>query len=171
MQGRFTFKRASMALTLLFGVAVTAKAQNKISQKKEVKSAAISEMINAHDFTFKAHTEIPLKGKSRQLAGHNDINIEKNYLISDLPYSGRVFAPSPSPIKAGLDFKSSMFTYVDKLDKNGRWEVAIKPKDNNAIQQLLFTIFNNGFATLRASFYLRDAITFKGYIEPEKEIK
>lgn len=171
MQGRFTFKRASMALTLLFGVAVTTKAQNKISQKKEIKSAAISEMIGAHEFIFKAHSEIPLKGKSRHLAGNNEMNIEKNYLISDLPYSGRVFAPTSSPINAGLDFKSSMFTYMDKLEKNGRWEVAIKPKDDNDIQQLLFTIFNNGFATLTASFYLRDAITFKGNIEPDKGSK
>lgn len=168
MQGRSTFKRASIVLTLLFGVAVTAKAQSRISQKKEIKFAAISEMIRSHEFIFKAHTEIPLKGKSRQLTGRNDINIDKNYLVSDLPYSGRVFAPPSSPIKAGLDFKSSMFTYMDKLEKNGHWEVAIKPKDDNNIQQLLFTIFDNGFATLKASFYLRDAITFKGEIEPDK---
>lgn len=171
MQGRFTFKRASIALTLLFGVAIAAKAQNKISRKKEVKSAAISKMIGAHEFIFKAHTEIPLKGKSRQLSGLNDINIDKNYLVSDLPYSGRVFAPTSSPIKEGLDFKSSMFTYMDELAKSGRWEVAIKPKDNNDIQQLLFTIFDNGSATLKASFYLRDAITFKGEIEPDKGSK
>lgn len=166
MQGRFTFKRASMALTLLFGIVITVEAQNKISKKNELRSANIPEMINEHEFIFKAHTEIPLKGKVTHLAGHYDMDIEKNHLVSDLPYSGRVFAPTSSPIKTELDFKSSMFTYTDKLDKNGHWEVAIKPKDNNGIQQLLFTIFNNGFATLTASFYLRDAITFKGNIEP-----
>ncbi|HUZ61808.1 MAG TPA: DUF4251 domain-containing protein [Hanamia sp.] len=171
MQGRFTLKWASVALMLLFGVAVTVKAQNKISVKKELRSASIPEMISAHEFIFKSYTAIPTKGKPRHLAGRYDINIKKNYLISDLPYFGRVYAPSPYPIKASLDFKSSLFTYLVKLGKNGRWEVTIKPEDNREIQQLFFTIFDDGFATLKASFYTRDAITFHGYIEPEKGSK
>ncbi|HTE29828.1 MAG TPA: DUF4251 domain-containing protein, partial [Chryseolinea sp.] len=63
-----------------------------------------------------------------------------------------------------INFTSVSFDYKYSQRKKG-WDLTIKPKDANGIQDLSFTIFDNGTASLRVNSINRQPISFNGYLE------
>jgi hypothetical protein len=73
------------------------------------------------------------------------------------------------PSKGGIQFTSTNFSYSVTSNKKDSWIVNITPKDYQAVQQLTFTIFGNGNASLNVTSTSRDPISFSGRIRKNKK--
>jgi hypothetical protein len=107
----------------------------------------------------------------RQLTSLYDITISKDSVLSYLPYFGRAYRAPYNPDEVGLKFTSTKFDYTKTPNKKEGWDILIKPKDNTEVQQLSFTIFDNGSASLQVLSANRDPISFQGYIRERKQKK
>jgi len=140
------------------------------SSKKTVSLNAddVKNMVNNKEFIFVADRVNPLRGRSRTLTSEYDVKINNDSLVSYLPYFGRAYQAPMDPSQGGIQFTSTSFSYeVNANGKNG-WDVIIKPKDYQDVQQLSFTIFDNGSATLNVVSTQKDPISFNGNVEPIK---
>jgi hypothetical protein len=141
------------------------------SSKKSVSltNADVSEMINNKSFTFVAEQVNPLRGRSRQLTSEYDVTLKNDSLVSYLPYFGRAYQAPMDPSKGGIQFTSTNFTYSANPNKKGSWIVNIIPKDYQAVQQMTFTIFENGNASLNVTSTSKDPISFNGHVRRNKK--
>lgn len=154
------FSVAAILLSLLFFQCSSSK-KNAAINADDVKN-----MINNKQFVFTATRVNPLRGRSRFLTSEYDVRINKDSLVSYLPYFGRAYQAPVDPSQGGIRFTSTQFSYeINDTGKNG-WDVMIKPQDNQDVQQLLFRIYGNGSATLNVISTQKDAISFDGNIEP-----
>ena len=124
----------------------------------------VSTMLNNKTFTFVAERVNPLRGRSRHLTSEYDVTVKNDSLVTYLPYFGRAYQAPMDPSEGGLQFTSTNFSYEVENNKN-HWQVVIRPKDQPGVQELLFTIFNNGNATLNVTSTHKDPIVFNGNIE------
>lgn len=140
------------------------------SSKKAVtlNESDVKNVIDSSSFTFVAERMNPLRGSTRTLTSYYDVTVKPDTLISFLPYFGRSFQAPVYPSKSPLDFHSYNFTYKVTEKSPDQWQVFITPKDRQEIQQLMFTIFSNGTATLNIVNTNRDAISFYGHIQRNK---
>ena len=134
------------------------------SHTEEKKQAIVSDQ-----WIFVAQSAIPQGGRSRMLTTRYEMRVSKDTIIAYLPYFGRSFSgagamTNPNP----LDFKSVDFS-INREEKNkGGWRVTVKPKDINAIQSMLFELYENGSANLNVTLTDRTPISFVGTVEPVK---
>ncbi|MEO8852783.1 MAG: DUF4251 domain-containing protein [Ginsengibacter sp.] len=129
----------------------------------------VKNIIDSSQFTFVAERMNPMRGASRILTSYYDVEVKKDTLSSFLPFFGRSYQAPMDPSKSPLAFHSYNFTYKAQQKNKDQWQVFINPKDRQEIQQLLFTIFNNGTATLNVVSTNRDAISFYGHIVRNKQ--
>ena len=144
----------------------------RCSSTKKVSSlneSDVKNIIDSSQFTFVAERMNPMRGTSRILTSYYDVEVKKDTLSSFLPFFGRSYQAPLDPSKSPLEFHSHNFTYKAEEKNKDQWQVLINPKDRQEIQQLLFTIFNNGTATLNVVSTNRDAISFYGHIERNKQ--
>jgi len=156
---------------LIFFLLLFAFSHEGIAQqnKKSVsKKAAVKNMIDSQQFVFEAQSVTPLRGNFRSLTSSYDVTVTKDSLRSYLPYFGRAFNPPYNPSASPLDFTSTKFSYSFSSRKKNVWNIIIKPKDNSEIQQYLFTVFDNGRASLNVTSTSRDPILFNGYVREKQ---
>ncbi len=127
-------------------------------------ATSVKNMLDSQRFIFVAETVNPLRGRLRYLTSSYDVRVTKDSVISFLPYFGRATSAPIDSRDAGIKFTSTDFTYSVNENKSDRWDVFIRPKDVMATQQLNFTVFANGTATLSVSSTSRDIISFNGRI-------
>jgi Domain of unknown function (DUF4251) len=158
---------AALVLSWLAVIAFceSSNAQQNTEDKKEVKKTAIKNRVDSQHFVFVAQSMSPLRGQVRNLTSVYDVSISKDTMVSYLPYFGRAYSAPLDPASPGLSFTSNKFSYSVTPHKKNGWNVAIKPKDHTDIQQFLFTIFDNGSASLNVSSISRDPVSFNGYIK------
>lgn len=138
------------------------------NSKSDSKKMAIKNMVDSQHFVFEAQSVTPLRGNFRNLTSSYDVSVTKDTLRSYLPYFGRAYNPPIGQTQSPLDFTSTSFTYsVSPYKKNG-WKILIKPSDKTGVQQYLFTVFDNGNASLQVISTSRDAISFNGYLGQKK---
>ncbi|HEY9343091.1 MAG TPA: DUF4251 domain-containing protein [Hanamia sp.] len=125
----------------------------------------VNTMIDAHEFKFIAERVTPLRGRMRHLTSSYDVTVKNDSLVSYLPFFGRAYQAPMNPSEGGIQFTSTQFSYEVNADKKNSWNVIIKPKDQQDVQQFLFTIFDNGTATLNVTSTNRDPISFYGNIQ------
>lgn len=125
-------------------------------------------LINAQRFKFVAQSVTPLRGSLRHLTSAYDVTVKKDSLVSYLPYFGRAYQAPMNPSEGGIQFTSTRFSYDVNARQKNSWDIIIKPGDQSDIQQLFFTIFDNGTATLNVTSTQRDPISFSGRIQKLK---
>ncbi len=156
----------SIFLLIIFFVSTDATAQS--SSKSDSTKLAFKNMVDSQRFVFEAQSANPLRGNFHNLTSSYDVSVTKDTLRSYLPYFGRAHNPSYGTSQSALDFTSTDFSYSVTPNKKGGWNIAIKPKDKTDIQQYLFTVFDNGNASLNVTSTSRDAISFNGYVRAKK---
>ena len=141
------------------------------SSKKSVSltGSDVSEMVNSKNFTFVAEQVNPLRGRSRQLTSEYDVTLKNDSLVSYLPYFGRAYQAPMDPSQGGIQFTSTNFSYAANPNKKGGWMVNIIPKDYQPVQQMTFTIFENGNASLNVTSTSKDPISFNGHVRRNKK--
>jgi len=134
------------------------------NMKNDAKKMAFRNLVDSQHFVFEAQTVTPLRGNFRNLTSQYDVRVTKDSLISYLPYFGHAYSVPISQTKSSLDFTSTNFSYSVSPYKKDGWNITIKPKDNTQVQQYLFTVFNNGKASLSVISTSKDQISFNGFI-------
>jgi hypothetical protein len=131
--------------------------------KQQVQNA-----VQAKEFVFKAQTVMPMSGASRQLTTEYEVKLLGDSIVSYLPYFGRAYTASYGSQDGGINFTSTKFDYKAKAGKKGAWDVTVKPKDAKEIQEMNFTIAENGSASLRVTSTNKQPISFHGHIVKPK---
>ncbi|MGV3656590.1 MAG: DUF4251 domain-containing protein [Chitinophagaceae bacterium] len=148
-------------LAVLFVALQPAQAQNSRKEKeKEVEA-----MVKNGEFIFMAQTASPMRGRTVQLTSEYDVVISKDSIRTFLPYFGRAYMAQPYGTgEGGIKLTTTEFNYNLSDKKKKRWNLLIEPKDRTEVQQLVFSISKNGYATLQVVSTNRDPITFNGYV-------
>lgn len=133
---------------------------------QKLDKALVENFIRSKEFVFKAQTVLPMSGTSRQLTSDYDVRFLGDSIVAYLPYFGRAYSAGYGE-GGGIDFTSTNFDYTAKQRKKG-WDISIKPKDAKDVQQLNFTVSENGYATLQVTSNNRQPISFNGYIVERK---
>ncbi|MEI9958001.1 MAG: DUF4251 domain-containing protein [Ferruginibacter sp.] len=156
-----TYKLFRAIIFLIAVIAVTAVTAQK---QPGAKATAIKNAVDSQHYTFTAQYANPLRGGQRYLTSQYTIVVSKDKIICDLPFFGQSSsAPMPGS-EGGIHFTTTNFVYTATPAKKGGWEVNIKLKDVNDVQQLSLSIFNNGTALVNVSNINRDPISFNGQV-------
>jgi hypothetical protein len=148
-------KKSVLFLFLAFGFAV-AHAQDSTSVKTAVETK---------HFVFKAQTALPTAGTMRQLSGEDYmVRVSGDSLASYLPYFGRAYT-APIGREGGIKFKTTQSDYAVKARRKGGWDIRLRPKDVSDVRELLFTVSDNGYASLRVLSNNRQPISFNGTVQ------
>lgn len=138
-------------------------------KKNDLKKEAIEQMINTHNYVFKAQTVLPTGAvPNRQLTSEYDLRVSPDTVICFLPYFGRAYTAPMDPSKGGIQFTSTKFEYKEAKRKKGGWDILIKPQDTPSANQLLLNISETGYASLQVISNNRQPISFSGYIQEKK---
>ena len=124
----------------------------------------VQKLLDEKNFVFKAESVNPARGRYRHLTSEYDVVVSPDTITTYLPYFGRAYSAPINPAEGGIKFTTLKFDYAAKKDSKDRWEVSVKPKDSQEVQDLFFTVFSNGRATLRVNSVNRETISFNGYI-------
>jgi hypothetical protein len=149
-----------LTIVLTFFSAAFANAQN-------LDKSVVQGFIKSKEFVFKAQTVLPMNGMSRQLTSDYDVKFLGDSIVAYLPYFGRAYSAGYGE-GGGIDFTSTKFDYTAKQRKKGGWDIAIKPRDGKDVQQLNFTVSENGYASLQVTSNNRQPISYNGYIVERK---
>lgn len=136
--------------------------------KQMAKQARIKNWVDSQNYVFKAQTAMPMSGASRQLTSDYDLKITKNAVVSYLPYYGKAYSAPMDMRGGGIQFTSKDFAYKATPGKKGGWDIQIKPKDVQDVQQMSLSISENGYASLQVISTSRQPISFSGSIAPVK---
>jgi hypothetical protein len=149
---------------LLFCIAAVACSQPKESQTGSA-DQGIGRMIKDQEYTFTARTVLPTGGRIVQLTSNYDMRVSKDSVISFLPYFGRAYTAPIGGTNAGIQFTSTDFNYKVSERKKGGWQILIRPKDVQDIQQVNLTVSEGGSASLQVTSNNRQPISYNGVIE------
>lgn len=148
-------------LLLLGGVFLNA------AKAQETNEATLKNLLGAKTFVFKAQTAWPLQGTVIQLTPGFDMKVFADSINTYLPYFGRAYQAAYNS-GGGISFTSTKFEYHLKDKGKKGWELVIKPSDVKDINQLIYSISTNGYATLQVTSNNRQAISFYGVVEKTK---
>lgn len=160
-----------LPLSLLISCSLPAYTQDAKKDKDAAKIAAIKDLVDSQNYVFIAQTALPLSGNTRQLTSDYDLKITKTNIVSYLPYFGRAYSVPIDPTKGGIQFTSKDFEYTATPRNKGGWDVVIKPKDYQDVQQMSLNISSTGYATLSVTSTNRQPISFNGYIRAPRQKK
>ncbi|MDB5277136.1 MAG: hypothetical protein JWR61_2091 [Ferruginibacter sp.] len=147
-------------LMLFMCIQIVVTAQQKVAAKE----TTIKNLLDNQRYVFYAESVIPSSGRQRILTTDYTVTILKDSIISDLPYFGRAYAAPIGNTDGGIKFTSVDFDYSINRRKKGGWDVNIKPKDGQDVQNMSLTIYDNGKAYLNVNSNNRQAISFNGRI-------
>jgi hypothetical protein len=168
---RFVKIATFLSLLLLFVSFVTVRAQETRKEKQLLKINQVSAWVESCNYDFVAQMALTMGGNTRQLTSEYDVQVSKDTINSYLPYFGRSYSAFLNPDDAGIKFISKDFNYKTTIRKKGGWLIQIKPKDVNEVQQLSFSISEDGYATLQVTQTNRQPISFNGYIREKISTK
>ena|SRR5438552_4442238 len=137
--------------------------------KKQDKMTAVKNMVESQQYIFKAQFVFPMTGSQRTLTSDYDLIVSKSTVTSYLPYFGRAYSAPIDPSQGGIKFNSTKFQYIKEDGKKDGWDITIIPKDASDVQKLYLHISSNGYATLQVTSTNRQAISFDGRIEENKQ--
>lgn len=152
-----------LAVVLIWGCSNT----RKIKSDPPLDSTAVRNLLDSQSFVFIAVYVNPMGGRRRDLNSGYELSISKDSLISYLPFFGRGYSSPISPSDVDFDYKSTNFTYTVMAARRG-WNITIKPKDQNYLQELYFRVFDNGSTSLNVTSINRSSISYDGYITRRK---
>jgi len=146
---------------------------SKEDKRKEKKQLITSIVADSQHYVFLVQTASPVTGGMKHLSYGYDVVVSKDSIKSYLPYFGKAYSgieygSTTSP----LEFISTKFTYSSIAKKKGDgWDITIEIKDQPDSKKLMFSIYDNGSASLMVTTSNRSQISFSGDIEAVKPKK
>ena len=155
------FSRLVVLVLLIMNTTVSA-------QTADQKAAEIKKLIESKKYVFVVQSASPVSWGTIQLNTSYHFYVNKDSLISYLPYFGRAYTANIVSTKSPLDFSSADFTYTAKARKKGRYEISIELKDQNDARQINLSVSSSGYGTLHINSLSRQPISFYGYLTTKK---
>ena len=131
---------------------------------QDSKTDETQSIAETRSYIFKVQSVSPRRGGMIQQSPGYDVIVRTDTVISNLPYIGRAYQASYGSSDAGIKFISTKFEYSMEEKKNKLY-VKIKPKDARSVAQMIFTIYDNGTASLSVISNDRETISYNGYVE------
>lgn len=129
----------------------------------------VAQAIQDNRWIFRTNRVMPQSGRTRNVTGLYEVRSSTDTVVVFLPYFGRAYSGAATMnTQSPLDFRTTDFSVDKKEEKDGRWEVVIKPKDNKEVQSMNFSLFTNGSAQLNVVLTNRSPISFSGTVMPRK---
>ena len=129
----------------------------------------VAQAIQENRWIFRTNRVMPQSGRTRNVTGLYEVRSTADTIVVFLPYFGRAYSGAATMnTQSPLDFRTTDFSIDKKEEKNGSWEVVVKPKDNREIQSMAFSFFTNGSAQLNVLLTNRSPISFSGTVMPRK---
>jgi hypothetical protein len=150
--------------------------QTAKASKKAAKAEETGRIINSMNYVFKAEHVTPFNGGGKDLTDEYDVTVSKNKIVVFLPYFGRAYSAPTMGSDGGIKLTTTHFDYKANRNKNGSWDIVIKPTEKDPwgvkdVQLLRLSVFTDGSATLQVMCLNRDSISFTGYIDEQKKEK
>ena len=163
MKTNTTTLRSSFILFITTAILLSACSTTKNTPES---MQALTRAIDSSKWKFTATQVMPQYGQSGPANGTYDVSLNTDQLTVYLPYFGRAFSGvNGYSGKGPLDFSSTNFSINKEKNKKGAWLITIKPADNNEVQSMTFTFYNNGSANLNVTLNNRTPISFSGTVE------
>ena len=163
MKTNTTTLRSSLILFITAAILLSACSTTKNTPES---MQALTRAIDSSKWKFTATQVKPQYGQSGPANGTYDVSLNTDQLTVYLPYFGRAFSGvNGYSGKGPLDFSSTNFSINKEKNKKGAWLITIKPADNNEVQSMTFTFYNNGSANLNVTLNNRTPISFSGTVE------
>lgn len=124
-------------------------------------------VIEQKNFTFKPEAILPLASTGGRLdlaTGRYVVTLNNGTLTSDLPFVGESISPTIGRDEENIRFTTTDFTYNVKNIKKNHWEITLRPQNQQQVSDMVFSVFDNGTATLRVNSNTRQAVSFSGYL-------
>jgi hypothetical protein len=158
-----------LAYLLLFSVDSIAQESAKEKKEKE-EEAAIKAMVDARQFVYEAQSATPMRGTTRTLTSIYTLTLNRDTLLSDLPYFGRAYIVSGyGSTDGGISFKTADFDYAVEDVKKGGWNITLTPKKIKDVSRMTLFVSEAGYGSLQVTSNTRELISFYGYIHPIKK--
>ena len=159
-------RRTIPLLIIACGIIISCSRQS--NPQSEIPDAPLQDIISSQDYSFKATSAIPARGRTMQLTSDYFLVVKKDSLVADLPYFGRAYTAPIGQTDGGIRFTSTDFSYSKKEKKNGSYEIEIIPRDFRDVQRLFLTVSKSGYGNLYVNSQNRQAISFNGYVEKRR---
>ncbi|MFZ1372088.1 MAG: DUF4251 domain-containing protein [Ferruginibacter sp.] len=134
-----------------------------VSNAQQKSADEIKKSVESQNFVFLAEVANPARGGNRQLSPGYELTVTDSNIVAYLPFFGRAQTIPIDAAGGGIKFTSTNFDY-NVVAKRKSWQITIAIKDVSHVQQLFFTVYNNGKASLDVLNIHRDDISFRGYI-------
>ena len=128
----------------------------------------VTALIESNNFVFQLQSVSPMKGGLLMQNPGYTVTIGKDSVDCNLPYFGRMYNPSYGSTDSGLKFLSTQFEVKKDARKKGGWNINYKFADTKSVSKMLFTIFENGKASISVICKDRETISYSGFIEQRK---
>ncbi len=162
-------------LFLFFALGVSMNAQEKtkkeLKQEKELeKQKEIQKLLETKKFVFEAQKVTPQGGRLIQLDYNTYfLKFDTENTTCDLPFFGRGYNVAYNG-DGGIKFEGKPENIkIENKKKNTLLRATVRGK--NDVYDLLFTIFNNGSASLNVNSNNRAPINYDGQVSAPKEVK
>lgn len=158
-----------LLLTIFFLPVVaghTAPQKEKLSKsaQRELRKAAIAELVENKMFVFKA-TDMQPRGAGNFTLGYDcDVQVEDDKIISYLPYMGKSYNLDYGS-RTGFDFKGLISNY-EYTEKRKGFTVNLETETDNGSLTYQFFVTATGATTLTVSGFQRQSISYNGFIQP-----
>ncbi len=138
------------------------------SNDKQGKSNAITKIVESGLFSIDVNRALPLSGHSISLTTVYSLSLNKDTVISNLPYFGRAYTV-PYGGGYGLNFKEIALDKSRERTKKGASEIKFKVKTQEDIYSFRLSIYANGNTTINVLPSNKQPITFYGNIRLDME--
>lgn len=143
------------------------------AEKKAAKATEINRLIASGSYVFVADYVIPNSMPGRSLTASYDVTVTPDKLAVWLPYFGRAYAAPRDPSEGGVKLTTTDFTNK-VVNKKKNWEITLTPKHSNSsgaddVRDMVLTVAEDGYASLRVTSLNRQPISFNGHIEEIKQ--
>ena len=159
-------------IAILMLVAVSAVyAQEKKSKKERRQEQAekVQRCVETQDYKFVAQHALPMSGRSVNLTSTYDLSVGKDTISAYLPYFGRAYVAPMNPSEGGIKFESTDFDYRIEKGKKGNWTAYITVREASKRFEMILNITSSGSANLSVNDYMRQNISFNGYVAERKK--
>ena len=158
--------------SLVFPVAALLCSCNsaKMSQRAKANQDSVAVWWQSNRFAFHATNALLMSGTNVNLTSDYTFEIRNDSVIVWLPYFGRSFVAPTDPSQGGIKFATDNYTIKDKKQEKKMYKMTILPKglpafqNTKDVQQMYFTVSNDGYGTLQIQSLNRTPISFYGYL-------
>lgn len=157
----------TLAFLALFSVACGTLSQTP--EERRHNEELVLQRLDNRSYTIDINYMIPLRGPGRALTSPYSITVDGTTIISHLPYIGEA---RNVPYGGGkvLNFKDQIDEYADTGFQNDRRKIVFVTNNDEDIIMYTILISGNGNATVSVRCRNREDISYRGTLDPEKEI-